>query len=56
MKRHVFTEEDRAKGNAVRRAYNEEGREAKRLRRMGELALLDKLLAEASMPEWYPER
>ena len=56
MKRYVFTQDDRAKGNAIRRAYNEEGREARRMRRMGELALLDKLLAEASMPEWYPER
>lgn len=29
---------------------------AERLRRQAELALLDRLRAEAAMPEWYPER
>ena len=29
---------------------------AVRMRREAELALLDRLRAEAAMPEWYPER
>lgn len=48
--RHVLTEADIAKAVAVRR----EGHHARKLRRQAELWLLERLLAEAAMPEWYP--
>ena len=56
MTRHVLTRADFAKAIEASRQRHHDIREAKRMRREGELALLDKLLAEAAMPEWYPER
>jgi hypothetical protein len=52
MAKYLLTKEDRAKGNLVR----SEGNHARKLRRLAEMWLLDRLLAEAAMPEWYPER
>jgi len=51
MKRYVLTDADREKGVHVRR----EGYEARKMRRQGEQALLNRLLAELAMPEMYPE-
>jgi hypothetical protein len=51
MKRYVLTDEDREKAVRIRR----EGHEARKMRRQGELALLNRLLAELAMPEMYPE-
>jgi hypothetical protein len=31
-------------------------KESEAMRRKAEMALLDRLRAEAAMPEWYPER
>jgi hypothetical protein len=41
---------------AYRQGPDYESNEARRFRRQAELALLDKLLAEASMPDWYPHQ
>lgn len=47
---HVLTDEDRKKAIEVRSS----GAYARHLRREAELWLLNRLLAEAAMPEWYP--
>lgn len=52
MTRHKLTRADTMK--AVQR--NSEIRQAKQMRREAELALLDRLLAEAAMAEWYPHQ
>lgn len=52
MTRHILTPEERAKGLSIRT----ESYEARKLRREAELALLNRLYAEAAMREWYPHQ
>jgi hypothetical protein len=49
MTRHVLTDEDRAYGVLVRQGVSESAK----LRRLAEKALLNRLLAERAMPDWY---
>jgi hypothetical protein len=52
----VLTKDDRAKAVKALRQYHLDAREARIMRREAELTLLEKLLAEAAMPEWYPQQ
>lgn len=52
MTRYTLTDADRAKGRIAQSEWGE----AWKMRRQSELALLERLRAEAAMPEWYPER
>jgi hypothetical protein len=54
--RYILTPEDRALGHRNRANCLSESREAYRMRRQAELALLNRMMAEAAMPEWYPHQ
>jgi hypothetical protein len=54
--RHVMTAEEMARGKVAAAAARSLASEGRKMRRNAELALLNRVLAEASMPEWYPER
>jgi hypothetical protein len=54
--RHVMTKEEMARGKVAAAAARTFRAEAKVMRRDAELALLNRVLAEAAMPEWYPHQ
>jgi hypothetical protein len=56
MKRYTFSPEDREKGHRSRADRFSESSEAQKMRRQAERALLNRVLAEAAMPEWYPHQ
>jgi hypothetical protein len=51
-----MTKEERARGPIAAAIARQDAAEAKRMRREAEMTLLNKVLAEAAMPEWYPHQ
>jgi hypothetical protein len=49
VSRHIITPEERSLGHRNRS-------DAWKMRRAAEKALLDRMLAEQAMPEWYPHQ